>query len=60
MVLWAAFSEIVAREAQGREATAYGLFTSVAKAALAVGGLGLGWASGCWTIGAARATGCCS
>jgi hypothetical protein len=33
---------VLMRRAQGREATAYGLFTAVVEAALAVGGLGLG------------------
>ncbi|WP_293353626.1 MFS transporter [Phenylobacterium sp.] len=42
MVLWGAFSDVVARDARGREGMAYGVFTATAKVALAMGGLGLG------------------
>lgn len=42
MVLWAAFSAVVARDARGHESIAYGYFTATAKLTLAIGGLGLG------------------
>lgn len=46
MVLWAAFSAVATRDAGGREAAAYGLFTAMAKLCLAIGGMGLGLALG--------------
>lgn len=42
MVAWAGFADAVARSARGREGLAYGLFTAVAKIALAIAGLGIG------------------
>ena len=39
MVLWAAFSEVVARQPVGFEGIAYGLFVASAKIGLAVGGM---------------------
>ena len=42
MVLWGAFSEMVARSATGHEGLFYATFTATAKVTLGVGGLGLG------------------
>lgn len=42
MVQWAAFSEVVATSAKGREGVAYATFTAVAKISLGVGSLALG------------------
>lgn len=42
MALWAGFSDVASRDAPGREALAFGLFTALAKLCLAAGGLGLG------------------
>ena len=42
MVLWAAFSEVVATAGKGREGLAYAVFTAVAKVSLGLGSLVLG------------------
>jgi glycoside/pentoside/hexuronide:cation symporter, GPH family len=42
MVLWGAFSEMVAQTAKGHEGLSYAAFTATAKVTLGLGGLGLG------------------